>query len=114
MKRLLIPLIILLLIIGYFMSRSGERKAQEAYNSMEQEQSGEQMKDSSTPPGGEGRSDSMVPSDSATDGTGSSDVPMPQEPAAPEAAGDSPDASTSGEIDTGTDEGMESNTDQQQ
>ena len=70
MKKLLIPLIILLLIIGYFMSRGGDHKAKDAYDSMEQPKSEQQMDDMSTPP-----DDTTTP----PDGMGTPDTQMPQE-----------------------------------
>ncbi|MEW5251178.1 hypothetical protein [Microbulbifer sp. 2201CG32-9] len=48
MKKLLLPLIILLLIIGYFMSRGGDHKAKDAYDSMDQPSS-ESMEEKSAP-----------------------------------------------------------------
>ncbi|WP_299587539.1 hypothetical protein [uncultured Microbulbifer sp.] len=78
MKKLLIPLIILLLIIGYFMSRSGEHKAKEAYDSMNSPNSG-QMNDNSQPAGS--GSDSTTPNGTTTppDGMGDPDAQMPQD-----------------------------------
>lgn len=80
MKKLLIPLIILLLIIGYFMSRSGEHKAKEAYDSMNQPKS-EQMNDNSMPTDSGSGSDSSSPNGTSTppDGMGNPDTQMPQE-----------------------------------
>ncbi|AOS98106.1 hypothetical protein AUP74_02711 [Microbulbifer aggregans] len=62
MKKLLLPLIILLLIIGYFMSRGGDDTARDAYDSMESP-SNESMQDDSmeTPPDGMGTPDSTTP-----------------------------------------------------
>ena len=103
MKKLLIPLIILLLIIGYFMSRSGEHKAKEAYDSMNSPNS-EQMNDNSKPSGS--GSDSTSPNGTATppDGMGNPDAQMPQDseqtdpapPGADASAGEGPDTMGAG------------------
>ncbi|MFS1525385.1 hypothetical protein ACL7TT_14950 [Microbulbifer sp. 2304DJ12-6] len=81
MKKLLIPLIILLLIIGYFISRGGEHKAKDAYDSMNQPQS-EQMNDNSAPSDTGDDSDTPPPSNTPTppDGMGNPDMQTPQEP----------------------------------
>lgn len=69
MKKLLLPLIILLLIIGYFMSQKSDHTADDAYDKMEQPKS--EGMDSTEP-------DSTMP-DSTTPPDMDSDPTMPQE-----------------------------------
>ncbi|WP_193164469.1 hypothetical protein [Microbulbifer hainanensis] len=69
MKKLLLPLIILLLIIGYFMSRGGDHAAKDAYDSLEKPKS-ESMENESPdenmqpPPDGMGTPDSNMQQES--------------------------------------------------
>ncbi len=75
MKKLLLPLIILLLIIGYFMSRGGDREAKDAYDSLDKPESEtiiEESIEETTPP------DQTEP---PPDGMGTD---MPQEPDQPD------------------------------
>lgn len=64
MKKLLLPLIILLLIIGYFMSRGGDHEAKDAYDSLDKPKSesmdqdmGTKPDETPTPPDGMGTPD---------------------------------------------------------
>lgn len=91
MKKLLLPLIVLLLIIGYFMSRGGDKEAKDAYDSldkpdteMQQDQDG-----GTTPDGTEPPPDGM---DTAPD----SDRPEQPESAPP--GGDTSSDDTSGDM----------------
>jgi len=104
MKKLLIPLIILLLIIGYFMSRSGEHKAKEAYDSMNQPKS-EQMNDNSMPADSGSGSDSSSPNGTSTppDGMGNPDTQMPQESDQTDPTPPGGGASSSPDVPSGTD-----------
>lgn len=79
MKKLLLPLIILLLIIGYFMSRGGDREAKDAYDSLEQPDTEQQMEDKTTPP-----DDTTTPPDGAEPPPNGMGTDVPQQPDQPD------------------------------